>query len=320
VTRMHWRRQLLERAPGFHVSGRSESSIGFWYGVGAYTAWGVFPLYWKMVAGVPVLQVISHRVLWSSVLLVAYVASSRQAQSLRESVRMPGVLATYAVASLLVGTNWFLYVWAVGAGFIVETSLGYFINPLLSVLLGVFVLGERLRPGQWAAVALAAAGVLYIAVMHGAIPWIALLLAVTFALYGLVKKRAPLGAVHGLTLETGVLAGPALAVLLWCEHDGTGTFLHHAPATSALLFGAGAVTTAPLLMFATAARRIPMLWIGILQYIAPTLQLAIGVLVFGEPFTHDRLIGFSLVWAALAVFAVEGIVRHRASAIVPPPE
>lgn len=298
----------------------SDGNRGFWYGFGAYASWGVFPLYWKVLTDVPVLQLISHRVVWSSLMLAGYIALSGQAGPLREAIRRPGVLRTYATAAALIGVNWFGFIWAVNAGFIVETSLGYFINPLLSVLLGVFVLGERLRPGQWAAALIAAAGVLYIAVAHGHVPWIALLLATTFAFYGLVKKRAPLGSVPGLTLETGLLALPALALLLWSEHAGDGAFLHRQPLTNAMLVGAGAVTTAPLLMFATAARRIPMLWIGILQYIAPTLQLAIGVFVYGEPFAHDRMIGFSLVWAALLLFAIEGIVAHRAGTVIPPPE
>ncbi|MFN2376188.1 MAG: EamA family transporter RarD [Candidatus Binatia bacterium] len=293
---------------------------GFWYGVGAYASWGVFPLYWKLVAEVPVLQVVSHRIFWSAVLLTAWVALSGQGGRLLFALRQPGVLATYALASALIAVNWFVFVWAVGAGYIVETSLGYFINPLLSVLLGVFVLGERLRAAQWAAVALAASGVLYMTAAHGQVPWISLLLATTFAFYGLVKKRAPLGSLPGLTLETGLLAPAALGFLLYCQGTGSGAFLHGAAATDALLFGAGAVTIAPLLLFASAAQRIPLLWIGILQYIAPSLQLAIGVLVYGEPFSRVRLLGFSAVWAALVILAVEGILAHRAAVVVPPPE
>lgn len=305
-------------APG--IASVSTANRGFWYGIGAYASWGVFPLYWKLLTGVPVLQLICHRILWSSVLLISYVALTGQASPLRESLRSPAVRRTYATAAALIAVNWFGFIWAVNAGFIVETSLGYFINPLLSVLLGVFVVGERLRPGQWAAVATAASGVLYLTIAHGKLPWISLLLATTFAFYGLVKKRAPLGSVQGLTLETGMLALPALLLLLWSEYAGVGAFLHRPPPTTALLLGAGAVTTAPLLMFATAARSIPMFWIGILQYIAPTLQLAIGVLVYAEPFTHDSLVGFSMVWAALLLFAIEGLHAHRSGAVLPPPE
>ncbi|MFN2426474.1 MAG: EamA family transporter RarD [Candidatus Binatia bacterium] len=293
---------------------------GFLYGVGAYASWGVFPLYWKLVADVPVLQVISHRIVWSALMLAVFVAASGQAGELRAALLRPGVLATYATASLLIAVNWFGFIWAVGAGFIVETSLGYFINPLLSVLLAVFVLGESLRALQWVAVALAGAGVLYVALSHGQVPWISLLLAGTFALYGLVKKRAPLGSVQGLTIETGLLAFPAAALLLWSEQAGHAAFLHRAGLTDALLLGAGAVTVVPLLMFASAAQRIPLLWVGLLQYIAPTLQLAIGVLIYGEPFGHDRWIGFSLVWAALLLLAVEGVAAHRASMVIPLPE
>jgi chloramphenicol-sensitive protein RarD len=298
----------------------SDRDRGFWSGVGAYASWGVFPLYWKLLAGVPVVQVISHRILWSSVMLAAWVALSGQRASLARATREPGVLRTYALAALLIAVNWAGFIWAVGAGYVVETSLGYYINPLLSVLIGVFVLGESLRPWQWVAIALAASGVLYLTVSLGQVPWISLLLAGSFAMYALVKKRAPLGPVQGLTLETGLLVLPALAVLLWSEHDGSAALGHGPAVQSLLLLGAGAVTTAPLLLFATAAQRIPMLWIGILQYIAPTLQLAIGVLVFREPFSHERVVGFSLVWMALVVFAVEGIAAHRAASVVPPPE
>lgn len=293
---------------------------GLWYGAGAYASWGVFPLYWKLVSHVPVLQVISHRIVWSAVLLGLYVGARGQAPVLRASIARPGVLRAYAIASVLIAANWAGFIWAVGSGHVVETSLGYFINPLLSVLLAVFVLGERLRPAQWTAVALAASGVLYIAIAHGEVPWISLLLATTFALYGLAKKRAPLGSVHGLTLETGLLALPAALLLLWSEASGEAAFLHGSSLVDGLLLGAGVVTIAPLLMFASAAQRIPLLWIGLLQYIAPTLQLAIGVLVFGEPFQRERAIGFSMVWAALALFAVEGIVAHRATAVEPLPD
>lgn len=295
-------------------------SAGFWYGVGAYASWGVFPLYWKMLAAVPALQVVCHRVLWSSLMLAALVTASGQARELRAAARRPGVLRTYAAASALIAVNWVVFVWAVGSGHVVETSLGYYINPLLSVLLAVFVLGERLRRWQWVAVGLAGTGVLSIAVSHGRLPWIALVLATSFAMYGLVKKRAPLGAVHGLTLETGLLALPAAVALAWSDVAGHGAFRHGAAAVDALLLGGGAVTTVPLLMFASAAQRIPLVWIGLLQYIAPTLQLAIGVFVFGEPFAADKVLGFSFVWAALAIFAIEGLAAHRAAPVATVPE
>lgn len=293
---------------------------GFWFAIGAYASWGVFPLYWKLLRDVPAIEVISHRILWSFLMLVGYLAVTRQARVFRAALATPDVLRTYAVAAMLIAVNWLGFIWAVNAGFIVETSLGYFINPLLSVLLGVFVIGESLRPGQWFAVALAASGVVHLTISHGELPWISLLLATSFAFYGLVKKRAPLGAVHGLTLETGLLVVPAMAFLAWNEHTGQGAFAHAETTTTALLLGAGLVTTLPLLMFASAAQSIPLVWIGIFQYIAPTLQLAIAVFVYDEPFARDRLIGFSFVWAALVVFAVDGIVAHRTQSVTPPPE
>ena len=298
----------------------SEARRGAWQGLGAYTAWGLLPLYWKALSQVPSLQLIAHRVVWSWLLLTGFLAASGQLASLRRAVADPEVRRTYLAASLLIGMNWFGFVWAVNSGLVVEASLGYFINPLLSVLLGVRVFGEELRTGQWLAVLLAAAGVAWLAVMHGGVPWISLFLATSFALYAMVKKRAPLPSVHGLALETGVLVVPAAAFLAWSEHAGTGAFGHQGAAGTVLLLASGGVTMLPLLLFASAARRIPMLWLGVLQYVSPCLQLAIGVLLFAEPFPRERLVGFSLVWAALAVFAVEGLLAHRAAAVEPLPE
>jgi chloramphenicol-sensitive protein RarD len=202
----------------------------------------------------------------------------------------------------------------VNAGFIVETSLGYFINPLLSVLFGVAFLRERLRPMQWAPVALAALGVTYLTITYGRLPWIALSLAVTFGLYGLVKKLSPLGSVYGLTLETGIVFPIALAYLAALQFNGAGAFLHDGLRVDLLLVGAGIVTTIPLLMFASAAKQIPLNMVGVLQYLAPTIQFLIGVFIYREPFDHTRLIGFGIVWLALVIFWVENIVAHRAPA------
>ncbi len=293
---------------------------GIWYAIGAYTAWGLMPAYWKLLRHVPAAQMISHRVVWSWLLLSVFVLLSRRSLALRTASSDLKVLRTYSVAAVLIGVNWLVFIWAVNAGFIVETSLGYFINPLISVLLGVVVLGERLRPLQWIPIALATGGVLYVAIAHGSVPWIALLLATTFALYGLVKKTAPLGSVYGLTLETGLLLVPASLFLLYHDAAGDGAFLHQGAGFDALLVGAGAVTTVPLLLFASAARRIPLLWMGILQYIAPSLSLLLGVLAYGEPFSRDQAIGFGLVWTALAIFAVEGVAAHRAAFVAAPPE
>ncbi|HYC54594.1 MAG TPA: EamA family transporter RarD [Candidatus Binatia bacterium] len=290
----------------------STDSRGVWYAVGAYTAWGLLPVYWKMLRHVPAAQVISHRILWSCVLLAAMLAASRRWSRFRAAAFAPRTLRQYAAAAGLIGINWSIFIWAVAAGFLVETSLGYYINPLISVLLGVVVLGERLRLAQWLPIALAAAGVGYLTFTHGSVPWIALVLATSFALYGLVKKTAPLGSLDGLALETGLLFLPALAVVAAGEAKGDGPLLGGGDAlTGLMLLSAGAVTTAPLLMFASAAQRIPLFWIGILQYIAPTLQLALGTLVYGEPFHRDQLIGFAMVWAALLVFLLEGLAARR---------
>jgi chloramphenicol-sensitive protein RarD len=284
---------------------------GTWYAVGAYVIWGLFPIYWKWLQQVPALQLIGHRVVWSCVILLGIILISQQWSVFQSSARNRRVLAIYAVAGVLIGVNWVIYVWAVNSGFIVETSLGYFINPLVSILLGVFVLGERLRLGQWISIGMAAAGVLYLTLAYGSLPWISLTLACTFGLYGLVKKMAPLGAVHGLALETALLLLPAMAFLYYEESADRGAFLHSGAYADLLMIGAGLVTTLPLLMFAAAARRIPLSLVGLFQYIAPTLQFMIGVLVFKEPLTRSRFIGFSIVWIALAMSALEGVLVHR---------
>jgi chloramphenicol-sensitive protein RarD len=227
------------------------------------------------------------------------------------------VVLIYSVAAVLIAINWLTYVWAVGAGFIVETSLGYFINPLLVVLLGVIFLRERLRPLQWLPIGLATAGVLYLTFAYGSLPWVALTLAFSFGFYGLVKKTAPLGALHGLTLETGILIVPALGFLLYSEFTGTGAFMHSSPLQDVMLVGAGLVTVVPLLMFASAVQRIPLTLIGVLQYVNPTMQFLLGVLIYKEPFDHRRLIGFSVVWVALILYGLEGYLAQRKLKVIP---
>ena len=279
--------------------------------IGAYGTWGLFPAYWKLLQHVPALQLLSHRIVWSFVFLLAFMLLTRQGQSFRSAIAHRKVLLIYFVAALLIGVNWLTYVWAVNAGYIVETSLGYFINPLLNVLLGVIFLRERLRPFQWVPVVLAAIGVIYLTITYGRLPWIALTLAFSFGLYGLVKKTAPLGSVFGLSLETGILFLPALGWLFYSETIGQGAFLHAGAGSDLLLVGAGVVTTIPLLMFASAAQRIPLSLLGIIQYIAPTLQFLLGVLAFKEPFTSTQLVGFSIVWTALILFWGEGFWAQR---------
>ncbi len=242
----------------------------------------------------------------------------RQGNEFRAAISSPRVLLIYAAAAILLAINWLTYVWAVNAGFIVETSLGYFINPLLSMVLGVVILRERLRPWQWVPVGLAAAGVVYLTIAYGSLPWIGLILAFSFGLYALIQKVAPLGSLHSVTLETGLLFIPALCYLLFTEANGSGAFLHSTPVASLLMVGAGVITAVPLLMFAAATQRIPLSLVGVLQYIAPTMYFLIGVLLYGEPLTLERLIGFVIIWLALAIFAVEGFLYHKPAAAAIP--
>jgi chloramphenicol-sensitive protein RarD len=284
---------------------------GFLYALGAYTIWGIFPIYWKALHQVSAIELIGHRIIWSFLTLFSVLTFSGQVGVFWNYLSHSQTRRYYLLAALLISVNWLVYVWGVNTGHIVETSLGYFINPLLSVFLGVVVLRERLRPLQWLPILLAAAGVLYLTLVYGRVPWIALTLAFTFALYGLVKKLAPLNSLHGLSLETAILFLPALAYLLYEEIQGRATFLHTDTRTTLLLLAAGLVTTVPLLMFASAARRIPLSAIGLMQYIAPSLQFLIGVLIYHEPFNRHHLLGFSLVWMALAIFAAEMIAQER---------
>jgi len=283
---------------------------GIFFGFCAYALWGFFPLYWKQLSIVPAPQLLAHRIGWSFLLMIGIILVSRQWAAFRAALS-GRTLRLYSAAAVLIAINWLTYVWAVNANFVVETSLGYFINPLLSVLMGVLILHERLRPAQWVPISLAAAGVGFLTVVYGRLPWIALLLALSFGFYGLLKKIAPLGSLFGLTLETGILFLPAAAFLGWVEANGSGAFGHAGWTVSLLLFGAGATTTIPLLLFASAAKRIPLSLLGILQYVAPTIQFLLGVLVYREPFDGLRLVGFSIVWLALILYVVEGYLQHR---------
>jgi len=285
---------------------------GIWYGIGAYAMWGFFPIYWKLLQHVPALELLGHRIAWSFIFLIIIILISKQWNEFRSLINAK-TLRIYLIASLLIGVNWLLYVWAVNAGHIVETSLGYFINPLLSVFLGLIILREKLRWSQWIPIVIAFIGVVYLTFTYGRLPWIALGLAFSFGFYGLVKKLAPLSSVFGLTLETGILFIPALVYLGIHEADGTASFLHTGITADLLMIGAGVVTTIPLLMFASAAKQIPLTMIGVLQYLAPTIQFLIGVFIYKEAFDTTRLIGFSIVWLALIIFWVENFMANRAT-------
>jgi len=284
---------------------------GILYGIGAYMLWGLFPLYWKQLHDVPALQVIGHRIAWSFILLVVYIVITKQWKDFRSVAFAPRTIGIYSMAAVLLSLNWLVYVWGVNSGFIVETSLGYYINPLLSVLLGVIFLRERLRPLQWIPVGIAAIGVGYLTFVYGRLPWIALSLAFSFGFYGFVKKLSPLGSLYGLTLETGIVFPIALIYLMFVGFNGTGAFLQDGTTVDLFLIGAGVVTTIPLLMFASAAKQIPLTIIGLLQYVAPTMQFLIGIFIYKEPFDQSHLVGFGIVWVALIIFAVESYFSNR---------
>jgi len=288
---------------------------GVLFAIGAYVLWGLFPLYWKQLEVVPAREIVAHRIVWSFVFIFGVMILMKRVRGLWKDVRRPRVLLTYATSAVLLAINWLTYIWGVNSGYIVEASLGYFINPLVSVLLGVIFFRERLRPVQWAAIGLAVVGVGYLTVRYGSLPWIGLVLAFSFGTYGLIKKRASLEALEGQTLEMALLFIPALLFLLHLEGQHVAVFGHTGPGTVLLLAFGGVVTAVPLLMFAAAARRIPLSMIGILQYIAPSLQFSIGVWVYNENFSASRLIGFCFIWSALLIYTLEGLHRRRKTRI-----
>lgn len=277
---------------------------GLYAAVGAYILWGLFPLYWKALLPVSSMEILAHRIFWSLVFMAGVLSLRRDWSWLKPALRDRKVLRIYAIASGLLAANWLVYVWAVNSGYVIESSLGYFINPLVSVLLGVVFLRERLRPMQIASVGIAALGVAYLTFEYGRPPWIALALAFTFGLYGLVTKTASLSAARGFTLEMVVLVLPTAVYLGYLGGSGQAAFGEYSAAT-VLLALAGPVTSIPLLLFGSAARSIPLSMVGFFQYIAPTLQLLIGVLVYHEAFPVSRLLGFASIWAALLLYSFD---------------
>ncbi|HEX7743721.1 MAG TPA: EamA family transporter RarD [Micromonosporaceae bacterium] len=285
----------------------SELHRGYLYGLGAYALWGFFPLYIKLLRPAGPVEILAHRVIWSAVFVALVLAAMRNWAFLRTFVRRPRALGGVTLAAALIGVNWGTYIYGVNTDRVVETALGYFINPLVSVLLGVAVLRERLRAAQWLALGIGGVAVAVLAADYGRLPVIALTLALSFGGYGLVKKRLGLPAAEGLFVESAVLALPALAYLGWLARQSTSTFGQVSGIHTALLVLAGAATAVPLLLFAGAANRMPLSGLGMLQYIAPILQLGCGVLIFHEPMPPARLAGFTLVWLALIVFTVDGL-------------
>jgi chloramphenicol-sensitive protein RarD len=297
---------------------------GVLYGIGAYGLWGVFPLYFRLLERSGALEVVVHRVLWSLLVCGLVVAAVRGWAELRAVLAVPRHVVTLGVGALLLALNWGVYIYAVNSGQVVEASLGYYINPLVTVLLGVVVLRERLRRLQWVAVGVGVAAVAVLTGAYGRPPLIALTLAVSFGLYGLIKNRvgASVGAVTSLTTETLVLAPPAAALLVWLELRGDGHFTDNPPWQALLLVSVGLATVVPLLFFAAAARRVPLSTVGLLQYMTPTLQLLCGVLLLGEQMSPARWAGFGLVWVALVVLTVDTLraaSRRRTAARVAEP-
>lgn len=289
----------------------NQTRLGYLYGFGAYLIWGFFPIYLKLLRPAGPVEILAHRVVWSVVFVALLLGAMRNIGFLRALARRPRALAGIGAAATLIAINWGTYIYGVNSNRVVETALGYFINPLVIVLIGVFLLHERLRPAQWGALAVGGVAVAVLTIDYGRLPYLALTLAFSFAGYGLVKKRLGLPAAEGLFVESAVLALPALAYLAWLTRQGTATFGHVSTGHTVLLVLAGAATAIPLLLFAGAANRLPLSSLGMLQYVGPILQLGCGVLVYHEPMPPARLAGFALVWLALLVFTTDAFHHTR---------
>ncbi len=281
----------------------------------AYFIWGFFPVYFKWLNVVPAFQIMTNRVVWSFFFVAGVLLFRGETRKLLKAMTLRTGLI-YLAAGLLLGVNWLTYVWSVNAGHIVEASLGYFINPLVSVMLGLLFLHERLRPLQWIPVGLATAGVVYLTVVYGSLPWIALVLAFSFGLYGLMKKIAPFSSLQGVTVETAMIFLPAAIYLIVVGAQGQGALGHAGALVTFLLILSGVVTAIPLLLFAVGAHDVPLVVLGLLQYIAPTLQFAIGVFLYGEAFTATNAVGFSVIWLALILFSLESVYASRRSTLL----
>ncbi|MEU1588764.1 EamA family transporter RarD [Micromonospora sp. NPDC005710] len=285
--------------------------LGYLYGLGAYLLWGFFPLYLKLLRPAGPLEILAHRIVWSVVFVALLLAALRNVGFLRAMLRRPWAVAGIVAAAAFIAVNWGTYIYGVNSNRVVETALGYFINPLVVVLIGVVVLRERLRPAQWVALGIGASAVVVLTVDYGRLPWLAMTLAISFSGYSLVKKRLGLPAAEGLFVESAVLALPALGYLIWLTAKDDLTFGHVSAGHTTLLVLAGAATAIPLLLFAGAANRLPLSSLGMIQYLAPVLQLGCGVLIFHEPMPPARLAGFALVWLALIVFTADAVRASR---------
>jgi chloramphenicol-sensitive protein RarD len=278
----------------------------------AFVIWGLFPVYLHPLSIVPATQVIAHRIVWSCLFILLWMTLRGELGQLGATLRRPALLSRLMLTASLISANWLVYVWSVTHEHIVDTSLGYYINPLMNVLLGVLLLHERLNRAQWLAVSLAAVAVLYLALLAGRPPWIALALATSFSLYGLLRKVISVEALPGLATETLLLLPLAAGYLAWCQAEGSGGFVAHGPAITLLLIGCGPITAVPLFLFAYGARALPYSTVGVLQYIAPSLQLVCGVYLYHESFGAARAAGFALIWLALLIYAADAWRSARA--------
>ncbi|MGX7681147.1 EamA family transporter RarD [Jatrophihabitans sp. DSM 45814] len=296
-------------------AGTNEHRAGLGYGAGAYLLWGLFPLYWPLLEPASAVEILAHRMIWSLVFMLVLITVRRDWSSVRAAVNDGPTLRRLSIAAIAISVNWGVYIWGVNSGHVVETSLGYFINPLLTILLGVVVLKESLRRAQWLAVGIGAMAIVVLTLDYGRLPWIALTLACSFATYGYLKSQVRVGAVESMAVETGVLFIPALVTLLVLSGRSQLTFGHHGVGNALLLMGTGVVTAIPLLLFAAGARRLPLTVMGLLQYLAPVLQFAVGVGIRHEAMPPARLAGFVLVWIALMILTADAIRSRRAASV-----
>ncbi|MEC3884411.1 EamA family transporter RarD [Halobacillus sp. HZG1] len=292
----------------------NEQKLGVTYAAGAYILWGVLPIYWKMIQEIPAFEILAHRIVWSFLFMgIIIMITRKQKEFIRECrqiVKNKKQLIGITLASITISINWVTYILAVNTDHVVEASLGYYINPLVSILLGMIVLKEKFSKAQWLAFLLAALGVIYMTVNFGSVPWLALLLAFSFGSYGLLKKLVPLNAMFGLTIETLIVTPIAMGFLLQ-QQSGQWSTIDFWSWTTAIVFGAGIVTAIPLLLFSAGAKRIPLSMVGFLQYFAPTIMLIIGIFLYDEPFTDVHAVSFTLIWAGLAVYTVTRVKRLK---------
>ncbi len=292
---------------------RPQTTAGVVYAGSAFLIWGLSPIYWKALASVPAFEILMHRMIWSFLFLVPLALRKDKRRECLGAITTRSTLLILCFTTLIVGGNWFLFIWAINSGHILQTSLGYYINPLVNVLLGVVFLKERLRKLQSAAVGLAFIGVLYLTVSYGQFPWVSLALAFSFGFYGLIRKVAPVGPLVGLTVETLLLAVPATVYLIYLDRVGVGAFLRVDAATSFLLMGAALVTGLPLLLFTNGAKRLHLTTIGFLQYIAPSGTFLLAIFVYHEPLQPAQLLTFILIWSALALYSWDSVMHYRKS-------